>query len=47
MVTKLATQGRPSMDQWVRSYKILFRSDGTSWKEYKENGDLKVIVVQA
>ena len=46
VVTKLATQGRPSMDQWVRSYKILFRSDGTSWKEYKENGTVEVIEVQ-
>ena len=46
VVTKLASQGRPSMDQWVRSYKILFSSDGTSWKEYKENGAVKVIVVQ-
>ena len=46
LLTKLATQGRPSMDQWVRSYKILFSSDGTSWKEYKENGTVKVIVVQ-
>ena len=46
LLTKLATQGRPSFDQWVLSYKILFSSDGISWKEYKENGDVKVIVVQ-
>ena len=46
LLTKLATQGRPSYDQWVRSYKILFSSDGTSWKEYKENGAVKVIVGQ-
>ena len=46
LLTKLATQGSPSFDQWVRSYKILFSSDGTSWKEYKENGVVKVIVVQ-
>ena len=46
LLTKLATQGRPFFDQWVRSYKILFSSDGKSWKEYKENGSVKVKVVQ-
>ena len=46
LLTKLATQGRPSFDQWVRTYKILFSSDGTSWKEYEENGSVKVTVVQ-
>ena len=46
LLTKLATQGRPSLDQWVRSYKILFCSDGASWKEYKENGAVKVNVAQ-
>ena len=43
MVTKLATQGRPSMDQWVKSYKILFSSDGLKWEKYKENDAVKVI----
>ena len=46
VVTKLATQGRFQHTQWVKSYKILFSSDGTTWKEYKENGFVKVIVVQ-
>ena len=43
IVTKLATQGRPSVDQWVKSYKILFSSDGGKWEEYKENDAVKVI----
>jgi len=44
MVTKIATQGRPptSWSQWVTSYKILFSSDSTNWKEYKENNSVKV-----
>jgi len=44
MVTKIATQGRPptSWSQWVTSYKILFSSDSTNWKEYKENNYVKV-----
>lgn len=47
VVTKLATQGRPfEYNQWVKSYKVLFSSDETSWREYKENGFVKVIVVE-
>ena len=46
MVTKLATQGRPSgYDQWVTSYKILFSSDISKWEEYKENDTVKVMVL--
>ena len=45
VVTKVATQGRPKVyDQWVKSYKVLFSSDGTNWKEFKENGSVKVIL---
>ena len=46
LVTKLATQGRPSWSppQWVRSNKILFSSDSVhvKWEEYKENDVVKV-----
>lgn len=44
VVTKIATQGRPPgvYLQWVKSYKILFSSDGTNWEEFKENGSVKV-----
>ena len=46
VVTKIATQGRPGTDydQWVKSYKVLFSSDGTNWEEVKENGSVKVIL---
>ena len=43
VVTKLATQGRPLVEQWVKAYKILFSSDSAKWKEYKENDAVKVI----
>ena len=43
VVTKLATQGRPSADQWVTSYKILFNLDSGKWEEYKENDAVKVV----
>lgn len=42
LVTKLATQGRPSFPQWVTSYTILFSSDNVKWEEYKENDFVKV-----
>lgn len=48
LVTKLATQGRPSWSppQWVTSYKILFSSDSVKWEEYKENEVAKVCDVE-
>ena len=47
VVNKIATQGSPSTVyfQWVTSYK-LFSSDGAKWKEYQNNGVVKVNVVK-
>ena len=42
LLTKLSTQGRPSADQWVTSYKISFSSDSVKWEPYKENNAVKV-----
>ena len=42
VVNKIATQGRPSSDQWVTSYKLLFSSDGAKWNEYQNDGVVKV-----
>ena len=46
MINKIATQGRPSLDQWVTSYKLLFSSDGANWNEYQNNGVVKVNAVK-
>ena len=46
VVNKIATQGRPSYDQWVTSYKLLFSSDGAKWNEYQNNGVVKVNAVK-
>ena len=46
VVNKIATQGRPSYDQWVTSYKLLFSSDGAKWNEYQNDGVVKVNVVK-
>ena len=46
VVNKIATQGRPSSDQWVTSFKLLFRSDGAKWNEYQNDGVVKVNAVK-
>ena len=46
VVNKIATQGRPSSDQWVTSYKLLFSSDGANWNEYQNDGVVKVNAVK-
>ena len=46
VVNKIATQGRPSTDQWVTSYKLLFSSDGAKWNEYQTDGFVKVNAVK-
>ena len=42
LLTNLSTQGRPSEDQWVRSYNISFSSDSVKWESYKESNAVKV-----
>ena len=42
VVTKIATNGRPTYYQWVTSYKISFSQDAFFWDIYKENGEEKV-----
>ena len=46
VVNKIATQGRPSFDQWVTSYKLIFSLDEANWNEYQNNGVVKVNAVK-
>ena len=46
VVNEIATQGRPSSDQWVTSYKLLFSSEEANWNEYQNNGVVKVSAVK-
>ena len=46
VVNKIATQGRPSDDQWVTSYKLLFSSEEANWNEHQNNGVVKVSAVK-
>ena len=41
-VTHLATQGRNGNSQWVKSYKVEFGNDGSTFQFYKEQGADKV-----
>ena len=41
-VTKVATQGRPDLDQWVTSYTIHFSIIDGDWQDYFEDGQIKV-----
>ena len=43
-ITGLATQGRQDLNQWVRSYSISYSLTGRSFRSYKENGRVKVMV---
>ncbi|KAM7428120.1 hypothetical protein ABFA07_020861 [Porites harrisoni] len=43
-VTKVATQGRNSMGEWVRSYSLSYSTDGTHWAQYRlTDGHVKVL----
>ena len=46
VVNKIAPQGRPLVDQWVKSYKLLFSTDGANWNEFQNNGVVKVNAVK-
>ncbi|XP_067031727.1 lactadherin-like [Acropora muricata] len=47
VVNEIATQGRPSDDQWVTSYKLLFSSEEANWNEYQNNGVVKVFTANS
>lgn len=41
-ITHLATQGRNAHDQWVKSYKVEYSNNSTSFRCYQEYGTDKV-----
>ncbi|XP_048577077.1 lactadherin [Nematostella vectensis] len=42
VVTRVATQGRRDYPQWVKTYKIKYSIDFTTWQAFQENGGEKV-----
>ena len=37
-ITRVATQGRHGVDQWVTSYQLQYRGDGVNFHAYSEEG---------
>jgi len=37
-VTRVATQGRNNLPQWVSSYKLQYSNDGVNFRYYKDQG---------
>ena len=42
IICAVSTQGNSQANQWVKTYKLQFSMDGTTWKDYKEAGQVKV-----
>ena len=41
-VTGIKTQGRYNAHQWVKSYRVSYSNDGSTFQTYKENNQDKV-----
>lgn len=41
-VTEIITQGAVDKDAWVETYTVSYGHSGDIWKQYTENGSLKV-----
>ena len=42
VVCAVATQGNSKADQWVETYQLQSSTDGTTWTDYKEGGQVRV-----
>ena len=42
IICAVSTQGNSQADQWVKTYKLQFSINGTTWTDYKEAGQIKV-----
>ena len=42
VVCAVATQGNSKADQWVETYQLQSSTDGRTWAEYKEGGQVRV-----
>ena len=46
IICAVSTQGNSQGSQWVESYTLQSSTDGTTWTDYKENGQVKVVEVK-
>ena len=42
IICAVSTQGNSQADQWVKTYTLQLSTDGTTWTDYKEGGQVKV-----
>jgi len=42
IICAVSTQGNSQEEQWVQTYKLQLSTDGSTWKDYKEGGQVKV-----
>ena len=42
IICAVSTQGNSQVDQWVKTYKLQLSTDGSTWTDYKEGGQVKV-----
>ena len=42
IICAVSTQGNSQADQWVKTYKLKLSTDGSTWTNYKESGQVKV-----
>ena len=42
IICAVSTQGNSQADQWVETYTLNSSTDGTTWIDYNENGQVKV-----
>ena len=46
IICAVSTQGNSQGSQWVESYTLQSSTDGTTWTDYEENGQVKVVEVK-
>ena len=44
IICAVSTQGNSQGDQWVEIYTLQSSSDGTTWTDYKKDGQVKVVL---
>ena len=42
IICAVSTQGNSQADQWVKNFTLQLSTDGTTWTDYKEGGQIKV-----
>ena len=42
VICAVSTQGNSQADQWVKTYKLQLSTNGSTWTDYKEGGQVKV-----